>query len=224
MDDLNVIRGVEMKKTIKKPSAVPLYGTALVWLIYCLIFPLYRLSDILILIGAALIAYVALTKLFPGGTVEVEVPEEPVTTGDEETDALLRQGEDAVREMRELRDLIKNTEVRNRADEIIDLTDRIFKDIINDPSDIPQVRRFANYYLPTTMKLLKAYGEFESQNLDGDTVRGTLMSIESILDTTVEAFRKQLDALFANQALDIETDIKVLETMLKREGLSGKDF
>jgi hypothetical protein len=44
------------------------------------------------------------------------------------------------------------------------------------------------------------------------------------LDTTVEAYRKQLDALFANQALDIETDITVLENMLKKEGLTDGDF
>ena len=57
-----------------------------------------------------------------------------------------------------------------------------------------------------------------------ENVSGTLKRIEDILDTTVAAYQKQYDALFANEAMDIETDITVLESMLKREGLTGKDF
>ena len=46
-----------------------------------------------------------------------------------------------------------------------------------------------------------------------------------MLDAAIEAFKKRLDSLFEDQALDIETDIKVMNTMLAREGLSGnKDF
>lgn len=211
-------------KTIKKPSVIPIYGTALIWALYCLIFPLYRLSDFCILIGVGAVSYAVLKKLFPGRTETVEVPPEPVTTGDEETDALLREGEAAVEELRRLRGSIRNPQVCGKIDELIELVDKIFKDIIEDPEDIPQVRRFASYYLPTTMKLLNAYDRMASQNVSGDNITGTMQRIEDILDTTVQSYRKQLDALFANQALDIETDITVLESMLKREGLSGKDF
>ena len=42
-----------------------------------------------------------------------------------------------------------------------------------------------------------------------------------MLDTAIAAYRKLLDSLFANQAMDIETDISVMNTLLKREGLSG---
>ena len=59
---------------------------------------------------------------------------------------------------------------------------------------------------------------------DGQNINGTLRRINEVLDTTVTAYEKQLDALFLNQALDIETDIAVLESMLKKEGLTGKDF
>ena len=45
-----------------------------------------------------------------------------------------------------------------------------------------------------------------------------------MLSTAAEAFKKQLDALFADEALDIETDITVMESLLKREGLRGNDF
>jgi 5-bromo-4-chloroindolyl phosphate hydrolysis protein len=208
-------------RQIKKPSPVPYYGTAAVWLIYCLIFPLYRISDFLILIAVGLASFAVLRKLFPG---TVETIEEPITTGDEATDALLREGETAVSEMKRLKDSIKNQEVCDKIAVLIDLTDKIFKDIIEDPTDIPQVRKFSNYYVPTTIKLLNSYDRMSSQNIEGQNISGTLGRIEDILDTTIDAYKKQLDALFANQALDIETDITVLESMLKREGLSGKDF
>lgn len=208
-------------KTIKKPSVVPVYGTAAVWALYCLIFPMYRLSDFLILIALGIVSYVVLTKLFPGKTVTVE---EPVTTGNEEADALLREGEAAVKELRRLRSSVPNAKVAAKIDRLTELTDKIFKDIVDDPEDIPQVKRFAGYYLPTTMKLLNAYDRMSSQAVSGTNISGTLNRIEDILDTTVEAYEKQLDALFQNQALDIETDIDVLEAMLKREGLAGKDF
>ncbi len=63
-----------------------------------------------------------------------------------------------------------------------------------------------------------------AHEIEGENISGTMERIDKILDTTILAYQKQLDALFKNQALDIETDIVVLEGMLKREGLSGKDF
>ena len=47
------------------------------------------------------------------------------------------------------------------------------------------------------------------------------MRIDAMMDKVVQAFDKQLDALFADEALDISTDITVLEQMLAREGLGG---
>jgi hypothetical protein len=64
-----------------------------------------------------------------------------------------------------------------------------------------------------------------SQGISGSNLDKSMENIESMLDTAIAAYKKQLDALFANQALDIETDIQVMNQMLEREGLSGKsDF
>lgn len=215
-----------MKKIVTKRSAVPLYGAAAVWAVWCLVLPLYKLWHLALLAALSVGVYFLLTKLFPGTKVEVEVPQpkpEPVTTGNPETDALLREGDMAVEELTRLGKSIREPSVRARVEEIAGLTKKIFADIVDDPQDIPQVKRFAGYYLPTTMKLLNAYDRMSGEAA-GENVSGTLRRIEDILDTTVEAYRKQYDALFANEALDIETDITVLESMLKREGLAGKDF
>lgn len=86
------------------------------------------------------------------------------------------------------------------------------------------IKRFSTYFLPTTIKLLNAYDRMGDINAYGDNINATKQRITDILDTTIKAYEKQYDALFANQALDIETDITVLENMLKKEGLSGSDF
>ena len=105
------------------------------------------------------------------------------------------------------------------------ITDKIIQDAIEDPSDVPQIKQFMNYYLPTTLKLLNSYDRMSSQGISGSNLDKSMENIESMLDTAIAAYKKQLDALFANQALDIETDIQVMNQMLEREGLSGKsDF
>jgi len=211
-------------REIKKPSVIPVYGTATVWALYTLFFPLYRPLHFLILIALSAVSFIILSMIFPGTVEKVEIPPEPVTTGNPEIDALLRDGERAANEMRRLRSSIKSPAVAKKVDELTELTERIFKDVIDDPADLPQVRRFSSYFLPTTIKLLNAYDRMYNQGIEGENISGTMGRIEDILDTTILAYKKQLDSLFANQALDIETDITVLESMLKREGLSGKDF
>ena len=74
------------------------------------------------------------------------------------------------------------------------------------------------------MKLLRQYREMEQVGVSGVNTTGTMNRINEVLDTTILAYEKQLDALFADQALDIETDIEVLKAMMKKEGLAQKDF
>ena len=94
---------------------------------------------------------------------------------------------------------------------------------MDDPSDVPEIRKFLDYYLPTTIKLLNAYDRMSGQGIEGENLTKSMNSIEEMLDTAVDAFKKQLDSLFEDQALDIETDISVMNRMLEREGLTGDD-
>lgn len=223
MFNFSVIGG-DILREIKKRSSIPVYGIAVIWIIYSLIFPLYKSTHFFILICLSVAVYLILSKLFPGKVEYVEIPPEPVTSGNPEIDELLREGEKAIGEMKRLRKTIPSENVKLKIDEIIDVTDKIFKDLLEDPDDFPQVKRFSNYYLPTTLKLLNSYDRMSGQKISGENISGTMTRIEDILDTTILAYKKQLDALFLNQAIDIETDISVLESMLKREGLTGKDF
>ena len=81
-----------------------------------------------------------------------------------------------------------------------------------------------NYYLPTTLKLLDAYEEFDSQPVQGENIKTAKQQIEQTLDTINIAFENLLDKLFTDEVLDVSSDISVLETMLKQEGLTGSEF
>lgn len=211
-------------REIKRKSSLPIYGMAGICLLYALFLPLYKLSHFIILALVLIAVYFILSKIFPGRTEYEEIPEAPVETGNPALDALLKEGNTAVAEMQRLRDSIGNSDVRHKISQLMDITDLIFKDAAEDPDDIPQIRRFASYFLPTTIKLLHAYDRMGAQGIEGENISGTCSRIETVLDTTIEAYKKQLDSLFQNQALDIETDITVLENMLKAQGLTGKDF
>ena len=211
-----------IEKRIK--SVVPIYGVAAVWVLYCLIFPPYKTFHYIILACSAVLAYTVLSILFPGKTERIELPEEPERSGDEKIDALLAEGEKAVAEMRLLRDSVTGDDLKATINEIITVTDKIFKDLLEDPDDYTQVKRFANFHLPTTIKLLHAYDRFDRSGAEGDNTTGALARIDTALTMILESYNKFFDSLFQNQALDIESDIVVLESMLKKEGLSGPDF
>ena len=142
-----------------------------------------------------------------------------------EIDPIIQEGNRALSEMGRLYTSIKDPEVRQKINEIMRITDKITQDAIQDPSDIPQINKFMNYYLPTTIKLLNAYDRMSAQGIEGENLTKSMNSINEMLDAAIVAYKKRLDSLFANQALDIETDIEVMNTMLAREGLTGeKDF
>ena len=161
-------------------------------------------------------------KQNPAAAVKTEAPKKSYGP---EIDPVIAEGNRALSEMGRLYMSIKDPEVRQKINEIMRITDKITQDAIADPSDIPQIKKFMNYYLPTTIKLLNAYDRMSALGVQGENVDKSMKSINDMLDQAIEAYKKRLDSLFENQALDIETDIEVMNTMLAREGLSGdKDF
>lgn len=80
-----------------------------------------------------------------------------------------------------------------------------------------------SYYLPTTLKILRAYAQLEDQEVAGENITAAMERIEGMMDKVVEGFEKQLDQLFQGDALDITSDVEVLERMLSKDGLSSKD-
>ena len=104
-----------------------------------------------------------------------------------------------------------------------ELTAAIFTEVQTHPAKKPQIQRFMNYYLPTTLKLLDAYARIEQQGVSGDNMAKAKADIERIADTLVEGYRKQLDTLYQAEAVDIAGDVSVIENMMRRDGLTGQD-
>lgn len=76
-----------------------------------------------------------------------------------------------------------------------------------------------SYYLPTTLKILRAYGQLEDQEISGENIAAAMERIEGMMDKVVDGFEKQLDLLFQGDAMDITADVEVLERMLAKDGL-----
>jgi 5-bromo-4-chloroindolyl phosphate hydrolysis protein len=121
--------------------------------------------------------------------------------------------------MRRLNDSIKDETISAQIDRLEQTAGKIIDTVVAQPSKLPQIRKFMNYYLPTTLKLLNAYDRMDSTGASGTNIDGTKGKIEDMLDTICKAFDKQLDSLYGEEALDISTDITVMEQMLAREGI-----
>ncbi len=210
-----------MKKIMRK-SAVPLYVAAAVWILYGLLFPLYKVMHFVLVAGASLVAYFIANALCP--PMEEEVPEEPVHTGNEELDKMIADGKKAISEMKRLDDNIEDETISAQIRRLEQISGKIFALVEEHPEKLPQVRKFMNYYLPTTLKLLNAYDRMSAQAVTGENISGTMERVENMMETIVKAFEKQLDGLFGAEAMDISTDITVLENMMAREGLVEDDF
>ena len=208
-----------MKKVIVHKSAVPIYIAAGAWAAYALLFPLYRVGHFAIAAAVSAAAYFVSRCFCKDVKEEIEVEPEPVRTGNEALDEMIAQGQLALKEMRRLDDNIADEVISRQIRRLEELSGKIFDQVKQRPEKLPQIRKFMSYYLPTTLKLLNTYDRMGGQGISGGNVGATMERVENIMGTIVTAFEKQLDALFGAEALDISTDITVLENMLAREGL-----
>ena len=134
------------------------------------------------------------------------------------------QEEDAIlAEIRAVNDAVANEKVSAQIDQIGTITAKILDYQRSHPDSAPQLHSFLSYYLPTTLKILRAYGQLESQEVSGENITAAMARIEGMMDKVVEGFEKQLDLLFQGDAMDITADVAVLERMLAKDGLSDQE-
>ena len=209
-----------------KLSVAPFYGVAAVWLGYALLFRLSSVSDFLLVIVLSVAAFLLLGCMFPEKEQEIPAPapqkEKPKTTGNAELDKMIRDGALAISEMRRLNDNIADEKISADIERLEKSSAAIFEQVKASPDKLPQIRKFMDYYLPTTLKLLNAYDRMSAAGIGGENIDATKQRVETMMTTIVAAFEKQYDSLFGAEALDISTDITVLETMMAREGFAGE--
>ena len=102
---------------------------------------------------------------------------------------------------------------------------QIYARLEEHPEQLPQLKKFLEYYLPTTLKLVAAYEEFDAMSEQGPNIVEAKAEIEKTMDTINDAFAELLNRLYRDTAFDVTTDAQVLQTMLAQEGLTGgNDF
>ena len=131
-----------------------------------------------------------IARLFCKDIVE-EVPEEPKTTGNPGLDKMVSEGQGALEEMRRLNDSIQDAAISAQIERLSQVSDKIFQQVQKNPSQLPQLRKFMSYYLPTTLKLLRAYDDMSRQGVQGENITGTMERVRGMMSTIVTAFERQ---------------------------------
>ena len=219
-----------METSARKPVA-PLYAVAVLWLACGLLVPFYKPIHYVLTAVISVVVFLAVNTICKNGGVigEAEKPkaeEKPKeeTTGNAELDKMLKDGRMAIAEMKRLDDNIADPGISADIVRLEQISGKIFEEVKRDPKKLPKIRRFMDYYLPTTLKLLNSYDRMSGAGISGENIDTTLAKVEGMMRTIVAAFEKQLDSLYGADALDISTDITVLENMMAREGLTEQEL
>lgn len=210
-------------REVKRYSVAPYYVISVSWILFAMLFPMYKPLHYLLIIIISVAEFVILRKIIPPKIEHIPLPYEAPHSGVEDVDKTISAGAEYIRKFdkisTELYEL--DTKLASKLSEIRELMNTMFEYISKNPDKLPRIRRFMNYYLPTLEKLMNTYLELSAQKIKGENIKKTLSGMEGILDTIKPAFEKILNDLYEDRAIDISSDITVLENMLKSEGLSG---
>lgn len=216
----------------KRKSTAPFYAVGVLWICWGALLPLYHPVHIAAAAVVSVVVFFLVSMLCRAGAVgqtgqtgqtqtkETQPKEE--STGNPELDKMRRDGRLAISEMKRLDENIADPGISADIVRLEQVSAKIFEEVGRSPDKLPQIRRFMDYYLPTTLKLLNAYDRMSGTGVSGENIDATLARVEGMMRTIVSAFEKQLDSLYGAEALDISTDITVLETMMAREGLTDQ--
>lgn len=213
-------------------SPAPVVAIGATWLLWAFVLPLYKPIHFVAAAAVSALVYVLSrsliwkdrTVVLPDAPEAQEAPkaaQKPQTEEEKALAELKAERDKAVSEMRRLNDAIADPKISAQIDHLEGVTGKIFDVVADQPAKRPQIRRFLQYYLPTTLKILNAYDRMGGAGVEGENISATKDKIEGMMDTICTAFDKQLDSLYGEEALDISTDITVMEQMLAREGLGG---
>lgn len=137
----------------------------------------------------------------------------------EGVEAVVSEGREYVQKIRRINDELPEKVISAKLNRLEIVVAKIFNHIELNPEKLPEIRRFMNYYLPTTLKLVDSYREFERQPVQVENIITAKNEISQTLDMINTAFETLLDDLYQDDTLDISTDISALKTVLAQDGL-----
>ena len=196
---------------------LPIYLAALVWPVGALLLPAYRLSNLLIIAGLSLAAYGLGTKFCPTRVIRKQVP---YATGSEDVDTMLSGISANLDKLHALNAAIPDPELSAAMTRMEKAGRSIAAAVEQAPDKARSIDRFARYYLPEVIKLMTTYANMEKNGVKGGNADQILTELRRNAVTTAKAFENQLDALYSAEAMDISTDIEVLDGILKSQNLT----
>lgn len=143
---------------------------------------------------------------------------------DPQLQEVLDRGNAFIAKIRACNDAIPGEEISGKISRMEEIVRRIFLRAKEHPEIVPDLKKLMDYYLPMTVKLLDAYADMDAQPIQGETILASKQEIEDTLDTLNQAFEKLLDDLYKETALDVSSDISVLNTLLAQEGLTEDEL
>ena len=207
-----------MSKIIRtrKPSVLPFYAGALVFVVLCVVLPVYKLWALLVALGGAAAAFGLGQKFCPPHVVEHEVP---FDTGQDDVDAMLTDIQQKLDTLHGLNASLPDPALSAAMDRMEKAGRSIVEAVEANPAKAKQVRRFANYYLPDAVNILQQYATLARQGVKGENAAAIRTEVEHNAASIATAFENQLDALYAAESMDLSADLTVLQNMLKGQGL-----
>lgn len=208
-----------MSKIIRtqKPSVLPWYAAALVFVVLCVVLPVYKLWALVVALAGAAAGFVGAKKVCPPRVVETEVP---FHTGSGDVDEMLTDIQAKLDTLHQLNEALPDPELSAAMTRMEKAGRSIVEVVEANPGKAKQVRRFANYYLPDAVNVLAQYAKLAKQGVRGENAASIRAEVERNAASIATAFENQLDALYAAESMDLSADLTVLQNMLKGQGLS----
>ena len=147
---------------------------------------------------------------------------EPVPEQREETPLNLETARRFVQVLEKEQQLMQDPQAREELEQMQKTAAAICDWLEAHPESLPKARRFAEYYIPTTLKLLYTYNDVQGQQ--GANAESIRRDIAGILHTLNQAFDNLYDNLLSDVAMDVSSEIAALQGMLANDGLTGRDF
>ncbi|MCI8613595.1 MAG: hypothetical protein HFJ01_00485 [Lachnospiraceae bacterium] len=139
-----------------------------------------------------------------------------------ELNTMIAEGTECIHKLRCLNAQIPGEVISDKLLRLENLLKEIFDNLKDHPDQMHRMHKLMDYYLPTTLKLVEAYADFDKVSVPGEEITAAKAEIENTLDTINRAFTELLNNLFQDAVLDATTDAQVLKTMLAREGLTNE--
>ena len=207
----------------KLNSVLPIYAAGVAWALSCIILPMYRWRNILFAVLASGLIFAIAYILSPKREVAPKIQFSPI--GNADVDQMVRASTAHIQGLRDAQAAIANPRMRHGLDQIIASAKNMIEFVIKNPQSYRHMNEFSTHYLPTVRKLVDNYRELQQEPQSPNIVH-IMAKIEDAMDTAVEAFNKQLDALYADMDLDISADIGVMKSLMAQDGLldDGSNF